>query len=120
MHSAISLHCADPEPTPESLHVLRVTLRQLLLSHPDPQSFSRAQKIREESSGFFLLLDPGLLKALLKERLIKLHQLHRHAQQVTKQGNGPQLDLDWSAVLDTLCELDVLAWALSAVLEESR
>lgn len=98
----------------------RVILRRLLLTHPDPLSFSRAEKIRNESSSDLLLLDASLLKALLNERLAMLQQLHRRAAPAAGGGGVAELDPFWKDILDGLCELDVLAWALSMVLERGK
>lgn len=104
--------------TPASLENQRVILLELLLSHPDPDSFKRVAQVREKNLKYLSHLAADVLKILMKRLLFSLHGLYGGATAVPVGiGLVPgQADPMWDVLLDVLSELDTVALALSTAL----
>lgn len=111
--------CIEPRQTLESLRTQRILFRRLILTHPHPESFKRAEKVRQERSDDVARLNGRDLDALYRGRMLKLSQLHSLAVDAGQSATSAQRSPLWEDMLDVLCELDVLAWAFSSLLENS-
>ncbi|PHJ21590.1 hypothetical protein CSUI_004567 [Cystoisospora suis] len=107
------------ELTSEVLESQRVTVQRLLLSHPHPDSFARAALFRQRSVSYFSLLEPDVLKVLVKRLVFTLHGLTNAVSDDTAEGEERARGEIWDDLLSTLGELDAVLWALPTASESA-